>query len=172
MSPSVYVAKPKLEGMLVTSTRTAVLPLQNLTGQQDDFSFLDDILFNRIASGNIFEAIPEGDAIKVLEEQRARWYHKISPETVREIGKKHGVDFVLVGAVTESRRQSPMALGLSIKLLDAKTGDILVSVTHSLAERDDETVFGVGRADTILKLGKRITDACVSEMESHFNRRR
>ena len=88
MSPSVYVAKPKLEGRLITATKTIVLPLQNLTGRQDDFTFLDDILFNRITAGNVFEAILEGDAIKDLEGQPARWFHKIDPDTVRVIGKK------------------------------------------------------------------------------------
>ncbi|OGH58494.1 MAG: hypothetical protein A3G34_08485 [Candidatus Lindowbacteria bacterium RIFCSPLOWO2_12_FULL_62_27] len=171
MPPSVYVAQSKLNGMIVTSVKTVVLPLQNLTGRQDDFTFMDDILFNRITSGSIFEAIPQGDAAKVLEGRRARWFHKIDPETVKDIVKKYGADFVVAGAVTEIRRESPMALGISIRLLDGRTGDILVSVTHSLTERDDETVFGVGRADTMLKLGKRIIDASVASMENHFNRR-
>src|SRR3989338_11039981 len=94
----VYVAQSKLNGVIVTSGKTVVLPLQNLTGRQDDFTFMDDILFNRITSGSIFEAIPQGDAAKVLEGRRARWFPKSDLKRAKATGRNKARDSSGAGA--------------------------------------------------------------------------
>lgn len=167
-APSVYVVQPDLFDYQHAGRRVTVLPLQNLTPAAQDLGFLDDLLYNRVTRGGVFATAPEGDARQLLDIFRIRWFNKVNPEDVKVIGYATRSDFVIAGALTEFKAADPMLIGISLKLIETREGQIVISVVHTATEKDRESIFGQGRVESIVRLGENAVDRALAVMEEKY----
>jgi hypothetical protein len=108
-----------------------------------------------------FDIVDPGEVMDELSQARVRLATNIPQETVIALGEQLGVDYIMIGVVQEYQLQRMSGAGgsgdvpvlsLSIRILETGTGNIVWAVNASRSGKDRETVFGMGRVQSINEL--------------------
>lgn len=153
--PSPYASKNFKAGKM------AILPFDNLSVAPGAAKTMENFIlveFLKIEAFTIFEPGAVGEAIS---EQRVRLATNIPQEIVLKIGKSLGADLIMIGVVHDFQMQrlsgaggsgETPALAMSVRILDAKTGSIVWATNVSRNGNDSETVFGIGKIQSLNRL--------------------
>jgi TolB-like protein len=145
--------------------KIAVLPLDNLSGEEGAGEKMTEIFVVELMRQGRFEVAEPGRVKKALMEKRIRTTRDLDLEAARWLGETLGLDLILVGSVLEFEIQEsqnkpvPVVTVIS-RLMKADTGATLWAAYQSRKGDDRETLFGWGRITSLSQLG----DVVASEM--------
>lgn len=150
--------------------RIAVLPLDNLSGEEGAGEKMTEIFVVELMRQGRFEVAEPGQVKKAMMEKRIRTTRDLDLEAARWLGETLGLDLILVGSVLEfeiqeSQTQPVPVVTVISRLLEADTGATLWAAYESRKGDDRETLFGWGRITSLSQLG----DVVASEMLRTLN---
>ena len=146
-------------GGLAHVKSTAVLPLENLTAMPDAGRVIADVLSTELAAREV-SVVDRGKSEASLRSVDLVPGATVDRLTAMRLGEILGVDTVLYGSVNEAREADPgtgprkTVVGLSLRLVDVKTGVHLLAGSYS-ASSGDESITAAARA-AAAELGKAV----------------
>jgi len=169
VKPKVYVNPNTNFGFI---KRVAVLPFENLTSDRFADKKVRDVFVTSLLSTKLIDVPELGEVLKALESQGITTPEAITGEVAKSLGQILGVQGLVLGTVEEYAVNRTMAgsvpeIAVSLRMIDAKTGNIIWSVSHTeKGGRILPTVFGIGEdtlSEVTVKAAKRIVDTLVYE---------
>jgi len=145
--------------------------VQSLFGSNQDVGRgIADLLVDKLVSGGVYSVIERQALDKILAEQNFSNSDRADPASAAKIGKVLGVDAILVGSITQfgrddkttgvggvgavtgrfgiggvSHKKSTAVVGITARLVDTSTAEILASVSEKgESTRTDTGVLGGG----------------------------
>lgn len=152
--------------------RIAILPFDNLSEEINAGERVTHVFIAALHKERVVQILELGEVERFLIRNRIRSTAQLDLSLLSAMGRELGVDAVLLGIVDEygyrimSGEQIPVA-GISVRMLDTKTGKILLAASYSRSGMDSETVFTFGRIRSVTQL----TDEVASETAKSLARR-
>lgn len=143
--------------------RMAILPLDNLSKTPNTGRSMDNVILIEFLKRAPLNIVDPGEVAGALSEVRVRLATSMSKETVQILGKKLGVDYFLVGIIHDYEMQmmsgaggtgNVPAISITLRLIDANTGDIVWATNYTRRGNDREKVFGIGRVQSLTSLAE------------------
>lgn len=141
--------------------KMAILPFDNLSAAQGASKTMENLVLVEFLRLPIFTLVEPGEVAAALAEARVRLATSMPKATVIKLGKDLGVDLLMLGVVHEHEMkrftgaggsgESPV-VAISVRILETKTGNIVWAANINRAGNDRETVFGMGRVQSINEL--------------------
>lgn len=144
--------------------RMAILPFDNLSAEQGAGKTLESLVLVEFLKNTSAKILDPGEIMAALVEERIRLATSISREGLVKLGQRLSVDYFIVSIVHEYGMQRMSGSGgsgevpvvsLTMRILDAQTGDIVWATSEARRGNDRETVFGAGRIDSIEQLAQK-----------------
>jgi TolB-like protein len=134
--------------------RIAVFPLENLSGEPEAGSRVTSVLVTSLYNSSLVNVVEPGEVQQFIIRNRIRVAAQLDADTIREASRQLNADGIVFGSVNEYTviltDLGPIpAVSVSLRLVDAHTTDMVWSITHSLQGNFRETVFGIGRIDSL-----------------------
>lgn len=138
--------------------KMAILSFDNLSKTQGAGKSMENIILTEFLKSSPVRIIDPGEVAAALSEERVRLATSIPRETVQALGKKLGVDLFMVGVVHEFEMQMASGAGgagqvpfiaITLRIIDANTGDIVWAINAARSGSDKETVFGIGKIQSL-----------------------
>lgn len=128
----------------------AVLPLEDLSGQVGSAEKLTRMVFTELVARGGWEVTDPGQVDGAMVAARIRSTGSLSREQVRTVSDTLGVRWLLTGAALEfGHVRTPdgevPSVGLSLRLIDGRSGKVMWADQRFHSGDDRETVFGMGR---------------------------
>lgn len=152
--------------------RVAVLPFENLTSDRFADKKVRDVFVTSLLSTELIDVPELGEVLKALESQGIASPEAVTGDVAKSLGQILGVQGLVLGTVEEYSVNRTMAgsfpeIAVSLRMIDAKTGNIIWSISHTeKGGRLLPTVFGIGEdtlSEVTVKASKRIVDTLVYE---------
>jgi polysaccharide biosynthesis protein PelC len=133
-------------------TPVAILPLEELSGRAGAAEKFTRIVFTELVARGGWDVVDPGQVDGVLALSRLRSTGVMSRAQVRLIADSLHVPYLLTGASMEyGRVRTPdgevPSVGLSLRLIEGRSGRVLWAEQRFRSGDDHETVFGWGRQD-------------------------
>jgi TolB-like protein len=134
-----------------------VLPLVNLSKYDEAGDIFYRSLLVELLDVNIFNVVDPGQVDDVVLRKRIRYTDRLPLETMLELGRELDTRFLLLGSVNEYRMVTDRVntiplVSISLRIVECETGNIFWAATHTRRGDDSESVFGLGRIETLLQL--------------------
>jgi TolB-like protein len=152
---------------IAEGTPVAVLPLVNLTKDVNAPDIVMNAVTVELLATQRFRVIDPGVVEQAMQNERIRFSDRLPPETLHALAAALGVNYVFVGTVNEyqlvrdSGRDVP-AVSFALRMIACDSGNIVWAATHAKRGDDSETMFTLGRIDTLEEL----TTVAAREMTS------
>lgn len=149
--------------------RIAVFPLENFSGVQEAGSGVTSMLVSNLYNSNLVNLVEPGEVQQFILRSRIRFASQLDRDTIRQAASQLNCDGIIFGSVNEYTMvttdlgQLP-AVSISLRLVNASTGDIAWSATHSLQGDFKETVFGIGRVNSLGTLSEIVVQDLISAL--------
>lgn len=129
-----------------TAQRIAVLPLQELDGQQTMLGlYIAEELVTRLVQTGRFQIVERHLLASVLGELKVQQSGMVDPATAKAIGRLAAAGAIVTGSITMFERE----VAVHARLIDTSTGDIVAATTVRLAkDQAVEKLLGAGRAQS------------------------
>jgi TolB-like protein len=143
--------------------KMAILPFDNLSDDQGAGKMMENLALVEFLKRSPTKIVDPGEVSSALIKERVRLATSIPKETLKRLGASLGVDLFLVGIVHECGIQRASGAGgsgeipvvsLTLRILDAETGDIVWAISSARRGNDRETAFGMGRIDSLEQLAQ------------------
>jgi hypothetical protein len=153
-SPQAFRGEP-LQGSL----RIAVIPFSNYTGERDAADHVLPLVAVELARVRGVSLVEPGKVEAVLDEEPWLLFDRIPPDLVDRFGEEMEADALLVGSILAYGLRDGGAgripeVSLACRLLEVPGGRILWSAVHSRDGEDGESVFGLGREESLSSLAR------------------
>lgn len=145
--------------------KMAILPFDNLSAAQGAAKTMENLVLVEFLRLPLFTIVEPGEVSAALSEARVRLATNMPKETVIKLGKDLGVDLLMLGVVHEHEMkrfsgaggggESPV-VAVSVRILETQTGRIVWAANVNRTGNDRETVFGVGKIQSINELAAQI----------------
>lgn len=147
------------------TARLAVMPLLNMSQYDRAEVVVTNALIVELLESELFEVVDPGLVETVVLEQRLRFTDRLPLGTLRKLAEQLNVEYLLLGSVNEFDFMSDQygrlpCVSVSLRIVECNTGTIIWMATHSKRGDDAETVFGIGRVETL----EQLTTITVREM--------
>ena len=116
--------------------RVAVLPLENLTDDKYAGFKVMDIVTTEILLHNLFDVVEWGEVSRVLKEEGVgKAATKLDKESAKRLGKRLGVQAIVLGAVEEygvtgRGGSGETSVAVSLRMIDSQTSTVLWQASH------------------------------------------
>lgn len=149
------------------NVKMAILPFDNLSKTQGAGKIMENYVLVEFLKYSQVNIIEPGEVASVLSHERIRLATSIPKETIHKIGKNLGANLFMIGIVNEYEMQLATGAGgsgqipviaVSLRIIDANTGDIVWAVSTPRRGNDSETVFGIGRIQSIDRLAQKTAE--------------
>jgi len=143
-----------VEGQIQGSRVVAILPLTNFTSTRDASDRLQPMLAVAVAERQGWTVVDQGRVEEALAGEPWILTDRLPPDLVDSLGTATGADVLLVGSVLAYgyRDGNVPQVSLSLRLLAVPGGKVLWSGVHNRDGEDRETVFGLGRVESLESL--------------------
>lgn len=139
----VHKSEYRASGDALSSVKsTAVLPLENLTAMPDAGRVVADVLSTELAARSL-NVVDRGKSEASLSSVNLVPGATVDRLTAMRLGEILGVDTVLYGSVSEAHEADPgrgtskAVVGLSLRLVDVKTGAHLLAGSYTASSGND-----------------------------------
>jgi len=149
--------------------RIAVFPLQNLSGIPEAGSRVTHILVSSLYNANLIDLVDPGEVQQFIIRSRIRTPGDLGLDAIRDASHQLGADGVIFGSVNDynvikTDRGDLPAVSITLRLVDADSGEIVWAVTHSLQGNFREKVFGIGRIDSAVILSEIVVEELIQAL--------
>lgn len=143
--------------------RMAILPFDNLSKSQGAAKTMENVVLTEFLKAAPVKVVDPGEVATVLSQERVRLSTSIPRETVKRIGKKLEVNLLMVGILHEYDSEPSSGAGgtgqipvvsTTLRIIDANTAEIVWASTAARRGNDRESVFGIGRINSISTLAE------------------
>ena len=128
--------------------RYAILPLRNLTADQDLPGLLNGRL-RQVLEARGAEFVPGDQLEEILAARRIRYIDTISPASARAIAEETGATHLLLGTLIANEPAFPPRIALSSRVLEVEHGRCLQSALVSLSGDDFTGLLGLGTIEDV-----------------------
>jgi TolB-like protein len=149
--------------------RAALLPFENLSGREEQADLFRKVFFAKLAETGAFQMVEPGQVDAVLDSLRLRAAGgSLTLEDLKRVSAALHAPCLLLGSVLESGTvrtgdaDVPSA-GAALRLVDARTGNVLWAGVHFRTGEDRETVFGWGRETDAARLIATLADDMLAD---------
>jgi TolB-like protein len=145
--------------------KIAVLPFDNLSGEEDAGEKITEIFTVELLRMGSFSVAEPGRVKKAVMEKRIRTTRDMDIEAIKWLGESLEVDLILAGSVLDfsveesANKKVPMVTVIS-RLVQAESGVTVWTGYQSRQGDDKESLFGWGRITSLSELAR----LAVSEM--------
>jgi TolB-like protein len=134
--------------------RVAVFPMQNLSGVPEAGDRVTHILVSLLYNSNLVNLVEPGEVQQFILRSRIRIAGELGLDRIREASHQLGADGILFGTVNEytiitTDEGNLPSVSITLRLVDANSGEMVWSATHSLQGNFKEKVFGIGRIESV-----------------------
>jgi TolB-like protein len=146
--------------------RIAVFPLENLSGVPEAGDRLTSILVTQLHGSQVVNLVEPGEVQQFILRSRIRVPSQLDLDSIREASRQLNADGIIFGTVNEyniiTTDLGPLpTISLSVRLVNANSGEIAWSATFSLQGDFKETVFGIGRVNSLGELAEIVVDDAI-----------
>ena len=154
---------------VVRLNRIAVFPLENLSGVPEAGSRVTAILVSELYNSNLVNVVEQGEVQQFILRSRIRVAGQLDLDTIREASRQLNADGIIFGSVNEySEIATDVGLlpvvSLTVRLVDANSGEIVWAVAHTLQGDFKETVFGIGRIHSRVALAEFVVNDVIGAL--------
>jgi len=140
-----------------SASRVALLPLVNMSHDERAPDLVQNALVVEFLAAGRFVVVDPGVVEQTVLENRLRLTDRLPLETLQKLGAALGVDYLIVGSVNEFAMvqdgiEIVPTVSVTVRMVSCATGAIMWAATHSRRGDDDESVFQIGRIDTLEEL--------------------
>ncbi len=141
--------------------KIAVLPFDNLTGEEDAGEKVTEIFTMELMHTGRFNVAEPGRVKKAMKERRIRTTRDMDLEAAKWLGESLDLNLILVGSVLDfevqefQNKRVPVVTVIS-RLVHTNTGVTLWAAYRSRKGDDRETIFGWGRITSLSELGSTV----------------
>lgn len=160
--PRIYM-RPQTD--LSELKRIAVLPFDNLSGEEDAGEKITEIFTVELLRMGSFSVVEPGRVKKAVMEKRIRTTRDMDIEAVKWLGESLEADLILAGSLLDfstqesANKKVPMVTVIA-RLVKADSGVTVWAAYQSRQGDDKESLFGWGRITSLSELAR----LAVSEM--------
>ena len=152
--PQAYRSEP-LDG----AWRIAVIPFANYTEERAAPEQLLPMVLVELTRHPGLSIVEPGRVEAVLDQEPWLLFDRIPPDLLDRFGEEMGADALLVGSVLAYGHREGAAgqvpeVSMALRLVEAPGGKILWSAVHSRDGEDAESVFGIGREESMSRLAR------------------
>jgi len=153
--------------------KIAVLPFDNLSDEINAGERVTNVFVAALHKERVVQILELGEVERFLIRNRIRSTSQIDLGLLSAMGRELGVDAVLLGIVDEygyrvmSGEQIPV-VGISLRVLDTRTGRILLAASCARSGMDSETVFTLGRIRSVSQLTEEVANATARTFAMRF----
>jgi TolB-like protein len=149
-----------------------VLPLVNLSANAKATDVIGNNLIIELLKAGDFVIVDPGSVDEALRKKRQRHTDRLPLSVLRELKSDLGVDYALVGTINEynhttSGTSNLPTISLSLRIVTCSNGRIVWAASHSRRGDDKETVFGLGRIDTLEQLATIVAKEITRSLVEH-----
>ncbi|UCB52196.1 MAG: hypothetical protein JSV10_09450 [Candidatus Zixiibacteriota bacterium] len=150
--------------------RIAVLPFDNLSGEEGAGESLTEIFTLELMRTGRFDVAEPGRVKTAVKERRIRTTRDMDLEAAKWLGESLDLNLILVGSVLDfevqefGNKRVPVVTVIS-RLVQANTGRTLWAVHRSRKGDDKETLFGWGRISSPSRLAQEVASEMVSTLK-------
>ncbi len=137
--------------------KIAFFPFENFSDDKDALKQVIPVLRSRLEKKGL-EILDDESLNRFLLKERIRYSGYISKDVARKIESELNVKAILTGSVNSFSAAGNPIVGLSARLIDSLSGQILWANHASASGEDFATVLGLGRVRTIDRLTSKVTD--------------
>ncbi len=110
----------------------------------------------------------QGEVERFISEERIRGIDGLGSDVLRLLGARFNVQVVIVGIVSDftyvTTSEPTPVVGVTTRLVDPRNGRLLWSCTRTREGSDGETVFGMGRIQSLSRLSEAVLDGIADEL--------
>lgn len=128
----------------VFGLRVALLPLADVSRGDNGINLKMTHDLAIALRGRGIDLVPEGDILQFMAENRIRFSGYLDSLLARKLGKTYDCGLVLLGTVTELSNDVDPALGLTLTVMDAKSGSPVWAATRATSVSEQVTFLGRG----------------------------
>lgn len=153
--------------------KMAILPFDNLSKNTGAGKSIENIVLVEFLKRAPVTIVEPGEVAGALSQERVRIATSIPRETIKALGKRLGADLLMVGVIHDYDIQTSTGMGgtsavpilsLTLRVMDTATGEIVWAGSTIRRGNDRETVFGIGRVESLSALAEQTA----SEMAKAF----
>ena len=143
----------------------AMLPLENLSGRAEYGDRFSRLVWSMLARTGRFDVVDPGQVDAILVELRIRSAGSLTTEQVLKLAGRLNVRWIVAGTLLECGTiRTPdgdiPTVGLSLRVLDGRSGRVVWADLRSTTGQDHETIFGWGREEDL----DRVASATAGEL--------
>ena len=179
---TVVFSKPAIRSRAVLYTpwnstkKVCVLPFENISKESDADLKVMEIFLTELFSSRIFEDIVDPiQANAALLGMRIRNTNSLDKETIKALGDRLGVQYLILGTVTDydygKAKGSSSQVGLSTRMIDVNTGNILwTGNCYQNGATSMGRIFGFTNGPNPSELSKAICQTIISSLKSQIKK--
>ncbi len=145
----------------VQACSVGILPLVNRSGYIQGDRILYRVLIAQLVEQRSWRVALEGDVRRIYRELRLRPWIQPSPEEMKIIASRLGVDLLIGGEILEMKEQvegdwvNPR-LKMQLQVYNSKEGTLQWSTYHARQGTDYRKLMHFGLSNTVSQLGKKM----------------
>ncbi len=162
-----------------TPNRTVcVLPFENLSKDTDADIKAREIFVTELFRAHIFKDIIDiVQANAALMSLRIRKPNSLDKETIKAIGERLEADYLILGVLTEygygKGKESGAEVGLSVRMIDVKTGNILwIANIFKMGTNSLSRILGISQGPSPMELARQVVEEIVSSLSFEIAQQR
>lgn len=153
--------------------KVAVLPFQNTTNHREAGEIVTDLFVQELFNTGMLIVEDRGNIQEFFIRQRIRKKGEVDLDTIKMLGMQLQVDGVILGIVEEyyqevgTRGESSPKIGLSVRMLNTKTGKIVWKCHHEKTGDDYIIILNWGKVRTVNLLAQKVIREMIATMRYH-----
>ena len=175
-------SKPALRSDTISYTpwnpikKVCVLPFENISKEADADLKVMEIFLTELFAAGIFEDIVDPiQANAALLGMRIRKANSLDKETIKALGERLGVQYLILGTVTDfdygKNKGSSGQVGLSTRMVDIDTGNILwTGNCYKNGDKSLGRIFGFTDGPNPSELSKEVCLNIISSLKEQIQR--
>jgi TolB-like protein len=178
-----FFTKPVIAPELVTyrpwtpNKSVCVLPFENLSKDTDADIKVREVFVTELFRAHIFKDIVDiVEANAALMSLRIRKPNSLDKETIKAIGERLSVDYLILGVLTEygygKGNESGSEVGLSVRMIEVETGNILWTANNfKMGTNSLSRILGISQGPSPMELSRQVVEEIVSALSYEIAQR-
>ncbi|MGA1839966.1 MAG: hypothetical protein ACMUIU_05000 [bacterium] len=153
-----------------------VLPFENLSKDTDADIKVREIFVTELFRAHIFKDIVDiVEANAALMSLRIRKPNSMDNETIKAIGERLGVEYLILGVLTEygygKSNESGAEVGLSVRMIEVENGNILWTANNfKMGTNSLSRILGISQGPSPMELARGVVWEIVSTLSYEITR--